>query len=107
MINSLVQVENVASYDFMRPGMESGKILLHAIWYDVEKHSVMVFSRSEKRFIPVEDASTIDLIVKEARETVSKVKASKVAFEKESVYAAIEATIQQSSQCNVKCNHTL
>jgi hypothetical protein len=45
MINSLMQMENVASYNFMKPGLESGKLLLHALWFDVEKNSVMVFSR--------------------------------------------------------------
>ena len=37
---------------------------------------------SEKCFIPVEDASTIDLIVKEAKETVSKFKSTKLSVER-------------------------
>eukprot|EP00092_Neocalanus_flemingeri_P005270 GFUD01005670.1.p1 GENE.GFUD01005670.1~~GFUD01005670.1.p1 ORF type:complete len:324 (-),score=70.41 GFUD01005670.1:102-1034(-) len=101
MVNCLVQMENIASYNFMKPGLQSGKTLLHALWFDVEKDSVLVFSRSEKRFIPVEDSSTIDLIVKEAKETVSKLKSIKVAVEKEALEAAIETTRLQSSQCNV------
>ena len=45
MVNSLIQIENVGSYNFMKPGFESGKVLLHGLWYDVERNSVMVFSR--------------------------------------------------------------
>ena len=45
MINALVQMENAASHNFMKTGLESGKHLLHALWFDVEKDSVMVFSR--------------------------------------------------------------
>jgi len=101
MINSLVQIENVASYEFLRPGLDSGKNLLHAMWYDINRKTVMVFSRTEKTFIPVTDASTIDLILKEGREAVSKVKAAKVDFERETIEAAIESTKLQSNQCSL------
>merc|ERR1712202_103118 len=81
-------------------GLESGKHLLHALWFDVEKDSVMVFSRSEKRFISCKDASTVDLLVKEAKEAVSNVKAKKVNVEKENIEAVIAAK-EQSSQCDM------
>jgi len=102
MVNSLIQIENIGSYSFMKPGFESGKLLLHGMWYDVARDSVMVFSRSEKCFIPVEDASTIDLIVKEAKETVVKIKSIKVSVEREAIEAAVESARSQGSQCNVE-----
>jgi len=101
MINALVQMENAASHNFMKTGLESGKHLLHALWFDVEKDSVMVFSRSEKRFISCKDASTVDLLVKEAKEAVSNVKAMQVNVEKENIEAVIAAAKEQSSQCEV------
>jgi len=106
MVNALVQMENVASYNFMKTRLESGTHLLHALWFDVKKNSVMVFSRSEKRFIPCEDASTVDLLVKEATETISKAKAIKANVERKSIEAAIEATREQSSQCDEYRNYT-
>jgi len=102
MVNSLIQIENVGSYSFMQPGFDSGKLLLHGLWYDVARDSVMVFSRSEKCFIPVEDASTIDLIVKEAKETVSKIKSTKLAVEREAIEAAVESARLQGNQCVVE-----
>jgi len=102
MVNSLIQIENIGSYSFLKPGFESGKLLLHGMWYDVARDSVMVFSRSEKSFIPVEDASTIDLIVKEAKETVGKIKSVQLSVEREAIEAAVEAARSEGNQCIVE-----
>ena len=45
IINALVQLENAGSYEFMKLSLESGKVLLHALWYDVHTKVTMVFSR--------------------------------------------------------------
>jgi len=74
MVNALLQTENVNSYAFMTPGLESAKYLLHTLWYDVMAEEVMVFSRKEKTYITVSEASTIELIMKEARETAEHLK---------------------------------
>ena len=57
--------------------------------------------RSEKRFISCKDASTVDLLVKEAKEAVSNVKAMQVNVEKENIEAVIAAAKEQSSQCDL------
>ena len=45
MINLLVQLENVASYSFMKPGLSTAQHLLHSMWFDIKENRVMVFSR--------------------------------------------------------------
>jgi len=101
IINSLVQLENAGSYEFMKPSLESGKVLLHALWYDVHTKVTMVFSRNEKRFIPLYDPSTIDVLVQEAKDTVSKVKA-KVAIDKETLEKSLKSVEMENAQCSHK-----
>ena len=50
----------------------------------------------------MEDASTIDLIVKEAKETVSKIKSTKLSVEREAIEAAVESARVQGNHCNVE-----
>ena len=54
MINTLLQMENVKSYRFMRTAAE-GQVHVHAFWFDIYTGEIHIFSRKEKTFIVVND----------------------------------------------------
>ena len=46
MVNTLLQMENVTSYPFMR-SHKNGRIHIHAFWFDIYTGEVHCFSRKE------------------------------------------------------------
>ena len=50
MVNTLMQIENVTSYAFMR-GYKDGCIHIHAFWFDIYTGEIHYFSKKEKTFI--------------------------------------------------------
>ena len=49
-INTLVQLENVASYPFISDLLMEGKVKIHAFWFDVRSADVLYFSKNRSRF---------------------------------------------------------
>lgn len=54
-INTLQQLENIASYPFVRKGLKRGHIHIHAIWFDITTGDVLYFSRGQKKFVVIDD----------------------------------------------------
>jgi carbonic anhydrase len=48
MVNTLVQMENVASYAFMGDLVRDGKTHIHAFWFDIYTGDIYYFSRRRK-----------------------------------------------------------
>lgn len=63
-VNTLQQIENIASYGFLKKRLESHDLHIHALWFDIYTGDIYYFSRNSKRFIPV-DETTIDRLLKE------------------------------------------
>merc|ERR1719334_1645114 len=54
MVNTLLQMENVTSYQFMR-SHKGGRIHIHAFWFDIYTGDILIFSRNESTFVVVSD----------------------------------------------------
>lgn len=54
-INTLQQVENIASYSFLKPGLEDGSIHIHALWFDIYTGDIYYFSRRKKCFVEIRE----------------------------------------------------
>jgi len=68
MVNTLMQMENVTSYAFMR-GHKDGRIHIHAFWFDIYTGEIHCFSKKEKTFI-VTNEETLPLLQAELDELV-------------------------------------
>lgn len=60
MVNTLLQMENVTSYNFMR-NVPGGRIHIHAFWFDIYTGDIHIFSRKENTFVVVNDDTFPDL----------------------------------------------
>jgi len=56
-VNTLQQLQNVASYSFLKQGLSSGKIWIHALWFDIYTGDVHYFSRKHKKFIDINETT--------------------------------------------------
>ena len=54
MVNTLVQMENVTSYPFMR-SHKNGRIHIHAFWFDIYTGDIHCYSRKEQTFVIVSE----------------------------------------------------
>ena len=70
MINTLLQMENVKSYRFMRTAA-GGQVHVHAFWFDIYTGEIHIFSRKEKTFIVVND-ETLPALESELNDICSK-----------------------------------
>ncbi|PAV60762.1 hypothetical protein WR25_25427 [Diploscapter pachys] len=64
-INTLQQLENVTSHGFLKEFLESGKVHLHAMWFDVYTGEMYMFSKKKAQFVLV-DENSVDELEKEA-----------------------------------------
>ena len=60
MINTLLQMENVTSYQMIR---QAGKINIHAFWFDIYTGEIHIFSRKKNTFVIVNDETMAHLEV--------------------------------------------
>lgn len=63
-INTLQQVQNVASYGFLKTRLEQHDLHIHALWFDIYSGDIYYFSRQSKRFISIAE-DTVEKIVDE------------------------------------------
>ena len=47
-VNTLLQMENVASYSFMTDLIRNGQTYIHALWFDIYTGNIFCFSRRKK-----------------------------------------------------------
>jgi carbonic anhydrase len=69
-INTLQQVQNVASYGFLKSRLEQHDLHIHALWFDIYSGDIYYFSRQSKRFISVSE-DTIEKISEEVQKYYS------------------------------------
>uniref|UniRef100_T1IZQ6 Carbonic anhydrase n=1 Tax=Strigamia maritima TaxID=126957 RepID=T1IZQ6_STRMM len=62
-VNVLQQVENIASYPFIKEGLVDGSIHIHAFWFDIYTGDLYYFSRQQKRFININEKNINKLIM--------------------------------------------
>lgn len=60
-INTLQQLQNVASYGFLKKRLEQFDLHIHALWFDIYTGDIYYFSRQQKRFVTVSE-DTIEKI---------------------------------------------
>ncbi|XP_077294076.1 carbonic anhydrase beta isoform X2 [Arctopsyche grandis] len=65
-VNTLQQLQNIASYGFLKRRLESHDLHLHALWFDIYTGDVYYFSRRAKRFVIV-DENTFNSLMGEIR----------------------------------------
>jgi len=70
MVNTLVQMENVTSYPFMR-SHKNGRIHIHAFWFDIYTGDIHCYSRKEQTFVIVNE-DTLPKLQAELDELISQ-----------------------------------
>ncbi|XP_027239041.1 beta carbonic anhydrase 1 isoform X2 [Penaeus vannamei] len=63
-VNTLQQLQNIASYNFMREGLSRGKVYIHALWFDIYTGDIYYFSRQQKMFVDVNEGN-IEMLLEE------------------------------------------
>lgn len=63
-INTLQQLQNIASYGFLRKRLEKYELHIHALWFDIFTGDIYYFSRAAKTFVPI-DEGNIDKLLDE------------------------------------------
>jgi carbonic anhydrase len=63
-INTLQQLQNIASYGFLKKRLEKHQLHIHALWFDIYTGEIYYFSRGAKRFVVV-DEGNIDKLMGE------------------------------------------
>jgi len=61
-VNCLQQLQNIASYGFLREILKNGEAHLHALWFDIYSGDIYYFSRRKKRFVDVNETSFAPLL---------------------------------------------
>lgn len=54
-INTLQQLQNIASYGFLKRRLETHQLHIHALWFDIYTGEIYYFSRAAKRFVEVNE----------------------------------------------------
>lgn len=47
-VNTLLQMENIASYPFMVEAIKNGDTMVHAMWFDIFSGEIQYFSKKQK-----------------------------------------------------------
>lgn len=54
-INTLQQLQNIASYGFLKKRLEQYQLHIHALWFDIYTGEIYYFSRAAKTFILISE----------------------------------------------------
>lgn len=54
-MNTLQQLQNIASYTFLHPKLLAGDVKLNALWFDRYTGDFYMFSREKERFVEVNE----------------------------------------------------
>lgn len=63
-INTLQQLQNIASYGFLKKRLETFELHIHALWFDIYTGEIYYFSRAAKCFIQISEEN-IDKLLEE------------------------------------------
>ena len=69
-INTLQQLQNIASYGMLKKRLEQHDLHVHALWFDIYSGDIYYFSRAAKRFVSV-DEDSVEKIIKEVKQFYS------------------------------------
>ncbi|ENN75223.1 beta carbonic anhydrase 1 [Dendroctonus ponderosae] len=56
-INTLQQLQNIASYGFLKKRLERNQLHIHALWFDIYTGEIYYFSRGAKRFVIIDESN--------------------------------------------------
>jgi len=108
MANTLMQMENVTSYPFMR-GHRNGRIHIHAFWFDIYTGEIHCFSRKAQTFM-ITNEDTLPLLQAELDEMIergnslsSSPQASSRSVEMTDILSEVKRNF---STCALKCSHS-
>ncbi|XP_063547468.1 beta carbonic anhydrase 1 isoform X3 [Cydia strobilella] len=65
-VNTLQQVQNIASYGMLKSRLQKHELNIHALWFDIFTGDIYYFSRRAKTFVVI-DESTYETILAEVR----------------------------------------
>ncbi|XP_065203730.1 beta carbonic anhydrase 1 isoform X1 [Planococcus citri] len=54
-VNCLQQMQNIASYGFLKKRLETHDLHIHALWFDIYTGDIYYFSRQRKRFVEINE----------------------------------------------------
>jgi carbonic anhydrase len=63
-VNCLQQLQNIASYGFLKRRLETHTLHVHALWFDIYTGDIYYFSRQNKRFVDINEV-TFSMLEKE------------------------------------------
>ncbi|XP_023705052.1 beta carbonic anhydrase 1 isoform X3 [Cryptotermes secundus] len=63
-VNCLQQLQNIASYGFLKRRLETHELHIHALWFDIYTGDIYYFSRQNKKFININE-DTFNMLEKE------------------------------------------
>ncbi|XP_023014099.1 carbonic anhydrase beta [Leptinotarsa decemlineata] len=63
-INTLQQLQNIASYGFLKKRLEKHELHIHALWFDIYTGEIYYFSRAAKKFVII-DENNFDKLLSE------------------------------------------
>ncbi|XP_072376981.1 beta carbonic anhydrase 1 [Diabrotica undecimpunctata] len=69
-INTLQQLQNIASYGFLKKRLEKHQLHIHALWFDIYTGDIYYFSRGAKRFVLI-DEDDVDKLLQEVKKYYS------------------------------------
>uniref|UniRef100_A0A0N5AQS5 Carbonic anhydrase n=1 Tax=Syphacia muris TaxID=451379 RepID=A0A0N5AQS5_9BILA len=61
-INTLQQVENITSQNFLAENFAKQKVNLHAFWFELETGDMLVFSKTKERYVVIDSKNVNELI---------------------------------------------
>uniref|UniRef100_A0A8R1E268 Carbonic anhydrase n=1 Tax=Caenorhabditis japonica TaxID=281687 RepID=A0A8R1E268_CAEJA len=61
-INVLQQLINICSHEFLKEYLESGRLHIHGMWFDIYKGEDYLFSKDKKRFVVIDENTVTDLL---------------------------------------------
>ncbi|KAG6800307.1 beta carbonic anhydrase 1 isoform X1 [Apis mellifera caucasica] len=56
-INTLQQLQNIASYGFLKKRLERHDLHIHALWFDIYTGDIYYFSRANKKFVEINEST--------------------------------------------------
>lgn len=68
-MNAAQQVENIAAYPFLKDRLSRNDLFIHAFWYDVDSGSVFMLSKTQQKFVEINE-STYFTLIEEVKELV-------------------------------------
>ncbi|XP_075216066.1 carbonic anhydrase beta [Lycorma delicatula] len=69
-VNCLQQMQNIASYGFLKKRLETHQLHIHSLWFDIYTGDIYYFSRQNKTFVEINE-KTFEMLVTEVKKYYS------------------------------------